>query len=90
MLIFNVLLFFSGPHRHLLSPGSNVTFAAYQHPHPTANHIMLKVHCRGDGQDGQGPKEAVLDTIDKLIFQLGQLQESCEDIFGSSQTGYRQ
>ena len=51
---------------------------------------MLKVHCRGDGQDGQGPKEAVLDTIDKLIFQLGQLQESCEDIFGSSQTGYRQ
>lgn len=48
----------------------NVKFAAYQHPHPLDNDIVLKVHA----SSAIKPTEAVAAASDRLELELRHLQ----------------
>lgn len=57
--------------RMALLENDKVTFASYQHPHPTDTHIILKIQCK----QGTEPTRALEDSITKVRSQLDKLKD---------------
>jgi|TARA_B110000090_G_C12926831_1_gene271919 DNA-directed RNA polymerase II subunit RPB11 len=59
--------------RMALLDNEKVTFASYQHPHPTDTHIIVKIQCK----QGTEPTRALEDSITKVRGNL----ELLADVF---------
>ena len=55
-----------------------VLFAGYRVPHPLEHNFELRVQCR----DGVRPTEAVQQTINQLMSQIGGLESSLKSQLG--------
>ena len=72
--------------RMSLLENEKVTFASYQHPHPTDNHIILKIQCK----QGTEPNRALADSISQVVSNLEVLRDAFKTAAAAaevSQTG---
>ena len=58
--------------RMALLENEKVTFASYQHPHPTENHIVLKIQCK----QGTEPNVALAESITEVQQNLEYLADA--------------
>ena len=58
--------------RMALLENEKVTFASYQHPHPTENHIVLKIQCK----QGTEPTLALAESVNHVQGTLELLQDA--------------
>ena len=68
--------------RMALLENEKVTFASYQHPHPTDNHIIVKIQCK----QGTEPNRALADSITQVVGNLELLKDAFKDAAAAAQT----